>query len=121
MNMKRYSTLLVSSLIMMAFIYSNCSKSDPPPPPPSNSELLVRSSWKFKSASAQGIGDVSGNIPTCYKDNLNVFVSNGTGSVNESTDICSPVFCGPFYLEFSIKRNTIIYINGIIPRRIADI
>jgi len=113
--MKRYSTLLVCSLIMMAFIYSNCSKSDPPPPPPSNSELLVRSSWKFKSASAQGIGDVSGNIPACYKDNLNVFVSNGTGSVNESTDICSPSSAGPFTWSFQANETQLFISTVLFP------
>ena len=110
--MKRYSTLVAYSLVMLIFIFGSCDKSDAPPPP-SNSELLVRSSWKFRSASAAGIGDVSGNIPACYKDNLNLFVSNGTGSVDESTTICSPSSAGPFTWSFQ-SNETQLFISTVL-------
>jgi hypothetical protein len=111
MIMKKYSTFFICSFIMLAFIFGNCNKSDAPPP--TKTELLVRSSWKFKSASADGFGDVSGNIPACYKDNLNVFVSNGTGSVDESINICSPSSAGPFTWSFQ-SSETQLFISTVL-------
>lgn len=93
--MKKITVWLFSSVIMLGFFFGNCNKSDDPPAP-TKTELMTRSSWKFKSATAAGIGDVSGNIPACYKDNLFLFASNNTGSVDESANICSPSSAGPF-------------------------
>ena len=114
--MKRYTTLVACSFIMVAFIFSSCDKSDDPPPP-TKTELLVRSSWKFKSASAAGIGDVSGQIPACYKDNLHLFVTGGTGNVDESTTVCSPSAAGPFTWNFQANEtqlfvSTVLFTGG---------
>jgi hypothetical protein len=109
--MKKYSVLLTCSFIMLTFIFGNCNKSDAPPP--SKTDLITKSSWKFKSANADGIGDVSGNVPACYKDNINVFVSNGSGTIAEGADVCSPSTAGNFSWSFQ-SSETQLFISAVL-------
>src|SRR5215813_13007417 len=97
--MKHISVRLIGCLILVSFFFSNCGKDDDPPAA-TKTELLARSSWKFKSATETSFGDVSSNIPACYKDNIIVFAANKTGSVDESTNVCSPSSAGPFTWDF---------------------
>ena len=114
--MKKITTCFSCLLIMLIFFFGSCNKNDDPPQP-TKTELLTHSSWKFKSATEATFGDVSVNIPACYKDNLNLFVANGTGSVDESTNVCSPSSAGPFTWNFQMNEtklfiSTVLFQNG---------
>jgi hypothetical protein len=87
--------------ILFAGTLSACKKDSDKDKPKTNTDLLTQASWKFSAASASGFGDVSSQIPDCYKDNTYTFVSDGSGSVNESTDVCSPSTAGAFTWNFA--------------------
>ena len=81
----------------MSFSFSSCDKNDNPPP--SNTDHITRSSWKFSSAKAGGI-DVTAQVPACFKDNTIVFVANGTGTISEGANVCSPASPSSFTWTF---------------------
>jgi hypothetical protein len=109
--MKKY--FLIGSIATLGFVFNSCDKDDEPSS--SKTELITRSSWKFRSASAEGVGDVSGNVPACYKDNLHVFVSDGTGSVAESSDVCSPSSAGSFTWSFQSNESQLFVSKVLFP------
>ena len=98
------SALVVFSVSLLFF--AACSKSDSKTSK-TKTDLITQGSWKFSSASAAGYGDVSPLIPSCYKDNVYTFASSGSGSVNESTDVCSPSTAGPFTWNFTNNESTL--------------
>lgn len=74
-----------------------------------NTELITQSSWKFDHATSSGV-DISSQIPACYKDNIVAFVSNGTGTVDESTNVCSPSNAGSFTWSFQ-SNETMLHLS----------
>jgi hypothetical protein len=89
-------------------LFSACKKdSNNNNKPKTNTDLITQASWKFSAASAAGFGDVSSYIPACYKDNTYTFVSDGSGSVDESTNICAPSSAGPFTWSFTSNEDTL--------------
>lgn len=66
--------------------FSSCDKNDDPPK--TKTQLLTQSTWKFKTATANGT-DVSSSLQTCQKDNLLTFSSGGNGNVNEGPSKCN--------------------------------
>ena len=79
--------ILATVLCFTTLFFTNCNKNDNPPP--SNTDYITKSSWKFSSAKAGGT-DVTALVPSCFKDNTMLFVANGTGTINESTNVCTP-------------------------------
>jgi len=79
--------VLFAALCFTTLLFTNCNKNDNPPP--SNTDYITKSSWKFSSAKAGGT-DVTAQVPACFKDNTMLFVANGSGTINESTNVCSP-------------------------------
>jgi len=79
--------ILATVLCFTVLLFTNCDKNDNPPP--SNTDYITKSSWKFSSAKAGGT-DVTALVPACFKDNTMLFVANGSGSINESTNVCAP-------------------------------
>ena len=73
-------------------------------------ELITQSSWKLDHATAAGFGDITAQIPACYKDNVVAFVSNGTGTVDESTNVCSPSNAGSFTWSFQ-SNETMLHLS----------
>ena len=88
---------LFTVLCFTTFLFTNCNKNDNPPP--SNTDYITKSSWKFSSAKASGT-DVTSQVPACFKDNTMLFVANGTGTINESTNVCSPASPSSFTWVF---------------------
>ena len=84
-------TLLLSAAFI-SLLSIGCSKDSDDGK--SKNELITSASWKFSDAGVDS--DRNGDINTsfassvndCLKDNLIVFVSNGTGTVNESANVC---------------------------------
>ena len=95
----------MKSILILAIVvlgtFSACKKDSAKDTPKTNTDLLTQASWRFSSASASGFGDVSSQIPDCYKDNSYTFSSTGQGAVNESTIVCSPSSAGPFTWNFA--------------------
>ena len=88
-------------LAISVLIFAACKKDSNNDKPKTNTDFLTQATWKFSSASASGFGDVSSQVPDCYKDNIYTFVSDGSGNVNESTNVCSPSTAGPFTWNFT--------------------
>ena len=84
-------------ICFLTFSFTSCDKNDNPPP--SNTDNITRSSWKFSSAKAGGF-DVTAQVPACFKDNTMVFVANGTGTINEGANVCSPASPANFTWTF---------------------
>ena len=110
----------MNKLILLAVVcfttlsFSSCDKNDDPPP--SNTDYITKSSWKFSTAKAVGF-DVTAQVPACFKDNTMLFVANGTGTINESTSVCSPAAPSTFTWVFQnngteLKTNTPIVSGG---------
>jgi hypothetical protein len=98
--------------MMLTLFYGDCNKNNVPAPP-TKTDLIARSGWKFKSATAAGFGDVSSNVPLCYRDNLITFASAGTGTINESANVCSPSSAGSFTWNFQTNE-TILFMSAIL-------
>jgi hypothetical protein len=97
----------IAILVILFLSFSGCEKDSDNDKPKTNTDLLTQASWKFSSASASGFGDVSSQIPDCYKDNIYTFVADGTGSTNESTNVCSPSTAGAFTWNFMSNETTL--------------
>jgi hypothetical protein len=102
--LKSLSVLLISGLFFCA-----CKKSNSK----SNTELLTQAAWKFDHATATGYGDISAQIPACYKDNITSFVSNGTGTIDESANVCSPSTAGSFTWNF-LTNETVLHLSTVL-------
>ena len=95
---------------ILCLILASCKKSGHVK---TNTELITQSSWKFDHATASGFGDISSQIPACYKDNIVAFVSNGTGTVDESTNVCSPSNAGSFTWSFQ-SNETMLHLSTVL-------
>ena len=84
-------------LCFTALTFTSCDKEDNPPP--SNTDYITKSSWKFSSAKASGV-DVSAQVPACFRDNTILFVANGTGTITENTNVCTPASPSSFTWVF---------------------
>jgi hypothetical protein len=79
-----------------------------------NTELLTQSSWKFDNARVNG-ADVSAFLQACQKDNTLLFVSNGTGTVDEGPTKCNSgdPQTTPFTWGF-LSNETVLHISTIL-------
>jgi len=109
--MKKISTLVCVAFSLL--VLSSCSKKkDDPAPAPTKTDNISKSNWKFDKATAGGV-DVSANVTACLKDNVVLFVSNGTGSVDEGASVCAPSYAGAFTWSFQTNE-TMLHISSII-------
>jgi hypothetical protein len=89
--------ILFAVICLISVSFSSCDKNDNPPPSPT--DHITASSWKFSSAKAGGF-DVTAQVPACFKDNTILFVANGSGSINEGANVCSPASPATFTWTF---------------------
>jgi hypothetical protein len=108
--MKKQFLLASSTLVLVFLFLTGCEKESDPAPEKTNTELITQSSWKFDKATSGG-ADVSAFVPACWKDNIAVFASNGTGTLDESTNVCSPSVAGSFMWEFQTNE-TILHLSA---------
>jgi len=103
--------LPVSTLCLaLSFFISSCGKDDNPAPAKTKTELITQSTWKFDKAMSGGF-DVSAFVPACWKDNIAVFVNNGTGTLDESAVVCMPSVAGAFTWAFQ-SNETILHLSA---------
>jgi len=101
----------LAALGFLVACFVACKKS--PAHVKTKTELATQSSWKLSTASAAGFGDITSQIPACYKDNTYTFVSDGTGTINESANVCSPTTAGPFTWSF-LNNETTLHLSAAI-------
>jgi len=106
MTMKKLILRTIAAIILLSSVFAACKKSTHVK---TNTELVTQSSWKFDHATSSGT-DISSQIPACYKDNVVTFVSNGTGSVDEGANVCSPSNAGPFTWSFQ-SNETMLHLS----------
>ncbi|MDZ4793573.1 MAG: hypothetical protein SGI83_04775 [Bacteroidota bacterium] len=99
------------------FLLTSCEKEkDNAPPAKTKTELLISSPWKFQSASAAGVGDISG-VPqlACFVDNTLTFTSPTAGNINEGSVVCSPSTAGAFTWNFTTSETVLVLSGPLIP------
>ena len=124
--MKELKSILAISLL--AFFLANCSKSsDNPPPPKTKAQLLTQASWKFDNAKVGGV-DVSALLKPCEKDNVIVFVSPSTGTLDEGASKCNSADpqTVPFTWNFAnndqtLHVSTVLFAGGSSDFTIVDL
>ena len=105
--MKKQLSILTAFFAMSLFILSSCSsKDDPTPAPKTKTQLVTQSSWKATSATVSG---TAYPLPACVTDNIYVFTTAGTGTINESTVVCAGAAAGttPFTWSFQAGETSI--------------
>ena len=101
------------SFIVLAFIVfvTGCGKDNTPPVVKTKTQLLTQSTWKYKSATANG-ADASAFIQACQKDNIYTFVSTGTGSADEGPTKCNAMDPQTTAFTWSFQSNeTLLFIS----------
>jgi hypothetical protein len=103
--------LSVLSLAILSVVFVACNKDDDNNnTQKTKTQLITQTSWKLSTVNAAGFGDVTAQIPACYKDNIYTFASNGSGNVNESTTVCTPSTAGAFTWSF-LNNETTLHIS----------
>ncbi len=112
--MKKQLSLVIALMLFTFFSLSSCKKDQTTAP--SKSENISRSSWKFSSATAVGIGDISNNPAiSCIKDDAITFQSNGNGTITEGSIVCSPTTAGNFTWTFENNETKLMMSAGLFP------
>jgi len=101
--MKKNSLLVLISLL---FCFLACQK-EKSAKAPTKVEILSSQVWKFDKATVAG-QDISNQIPVCYQDNLFTLKADKTGSIDESTNVCTPSSAGTFTWRFSTGEDSLI-------------
>lgn len=105
---KRFFLTIAVMVSIVVLTSTDCHKAIPK----TKAQLVTQASWKFSTATANGT-DVTANVSACLKDNIYLFVSNGTGTINESTNVCSPSTAGSFTWSFQTNE-TILHLSAAI-------
>lgn len=79
--------VLFAALCFSTVLFNSCDKTDEAPP--TDTDYITKSSWKFSSARAGGF-DVTAQVPACFKDNTISFAINGSGTITEGANVCTP-------------------------------
>ena len=108
MNMLNRFCFRISILSLLVFLATSCHKTVVK----TKAQLITQSSWKFSKATANGT-DVTANVTACLKDNIYLFAVNGTGTINESTNVCSPSTAGTFTWSFQTNE-TILHLSAAL-------
>jgi len=113
--MKKQLLPLLALLTAGFFLLSSCDKNDDPAPK-TKTQLMTQSSWKATSATVNG---TSYPLSACILDNIYIFTTGGTGSMNESANVCAGSTAGitPFTWSFqagetSVQLSTPLFNGG---------
>jgi hypothetical protein len=115
LSMKKKILFLLACLFLIILSIPACQKDDNTPAPITKTQLLTQSSWTFEKATAGAFGDVSAQIPACYKDNVFTFLRNGTGNVNEGANVCVPSTARAFTWAFQNNETTLNISTTLFP------
>ena len=104
--------LIATTLIFVSF-FTSCMQEVTVK---TKTELITQSNWKFDNATATGFGDIS-NYPqlACFKDNTFTFAANGTLTVDEGANVCSPTTAGSYTWVFQSNETMLQLSAPIFP------
>jgi hypothetical protein len=107
-NFMKRLNLIISIILSATIFFTACSKSSDNSTAKTKTQLITQSSWKFDNAKVSGI-DVSGALQTCQKDNIYVFASTNTGTLDEGAARCnqSDPQTIPFNWNFTNNEGTL--------------
>lgn len=114
--MKKYLSFLALALPLAWVLVSSCSKdNDNGNPPKTKRELLVQSSWKYKSATVNGAPFAG--LPTCQTDNIYSFNTSGSGAADEGATRCNAgdPQNNPFTWSFQNAETEILLSTPLFP------
>lgn len=109
--MKKQLAISVAVFTAFSVLTASCSNKEDTPPPKTKTQLLTQASWKFSSATAAGTDITNNPLLACIKDNVTVFVSDGTGNNTEGPVICVPTTAGNFTWSFQ-SGETVLSMSG---------
>ena len=113
MKKHRLFWAIMTALALVGF--TGCDKDDDDTPAKTKTELLTQSSWKFQSATASGTDITNNPAILCIKDDVISFSSNGTGTVVEGVNICTPTTAGSFTWSFQTNETMIVMSSVLFP------
>ena len=114
--------LVLLLICALSFSLNSCDKEDVPDEK-TKTELLTQSSWKFKTATANGT-DVSNQNPPfapCRKDNIITFAINGSGTISEGATSCTPAENTNFTWNFTGNESIIHFSAALYPNAPNDV
>jgi len=113
--MKKQFLPFLALFTAVSFLVSSCDKNEDPAPK-TKTELITQSSWKVTSATVNGSPYT---LNACILDNIYIFSTGGTGSMNESANVCAGAAAGvtPFTWSFqagetSVQLSTPLFNGG---------
>jgi Lipocalin-like domain len=109
--MKRLKPIL-AILLFSSLCFIACKKSSTHVK--TNTELITQTSWKFDNATVSGV-DVSAFLEACETDNILVFTSTGTGTVDEGATKCNSgdPQTNPFTWNFTTNE-TVLHVSTVL-------
>lgn len=99
-------------LLLAIFVFSACKKSSTHVK--TNTELITQTSWKFDNAKVNGV-DASSFLQSCQTDNIIIFSSGGTGSLDEGATKCNSgdPQTNPFSWNFA-SNETVLHVSTVL-------
>jgi len=110
----RKQLITLSIFTLSLFSITSCEKDKDDTPQKTKTELISQGSWKLQSATWNSL-DALSFFDDCYDDNIITVNANGTGSIDESTDVCAPSNAGPFTWSFQNNETEIDISATLIP------
>jgi hypothetical protein len=110
--MKLLNRIVVASLTAVVCLTA-CSKSSDNSNTKTKTELITQSSWKFDNAKVGGI-DVSAFLQPCQKDNVIVFASAGTGTLDEGATRCSQNDPQTIAFTWNFANNDTLHVSTVL-------
>ncbi|MBC7875407.1 MAG: lipocalin family protein [Ferruginibacter sp.] len=111
MNKNIFSLLTCFTAIL--FLSGSCGKDDDPPAP-TKTELITQSTWRFQSATYNGIDVSTSPQLACFIDNTVIFTPTNY-TVSEGSVICSPTTAGTNTWTFQSGETVLAMGTTLIP------
>jgi hypothetical protein len=105
---------LIAVTLSAVIFFTDCSKSSDNSTQKTKTELITQSPWKFDNAKVGGT-DISAFLETCQKDNIIVFTSALTGTLDEGATRCNQNDPQTIAFNWNFASNeTILHISTML-------
>jgi hypothetical protein len=112
--MKKQFALFGLLFTVAIFGLSSCQPDDNLPVIKTKTQLITASAWSFDKATHATLGDISSQIPVCYKDNVVIFTSSTNGTVTNTVP-CTPTDTTPPTFTWSFQTGeTVLALNAAL-------
>lgn len=114
--MKNTFTRTTTVILACSLLFASCKKKNDDndnPKGKTKTELISTGTWKFSSATVNGL-PFSSQIPSCQRDNILTFTSTGTGTIDEGTEKCNTgdPQTSPFTWNFA-SSETVLHVSAV--------